>query len=161
MKYNLPDSIASSQDLTELILEIKNYAKWFEHESIKIHLNVKHLIKSPDLSQPASDLIHSLNQKKQINQDSLDDLIAELENYKNKSTEITVTLGSIPTSKIKKEIVAWFRKNTSKNILIDFRFTSTILGGIVLRVGSKIIDMSFRRQIIANKNMIPEAIKHV
>lgn len=161
MKYRLPDTIASSQDLTALILEIKNYAKWFEHELIKMHVNVKHVSKSPELSPSAAELIHDLSQKKQISQSNLDELIDMLKDFSKKSPNITITLASIPTNNIKKIIVNWFRENISPNALIDFRFNATILGGIVVHVGSKILDMSFRRQILANKNIIPEVLRRV
>lgn len=161
MKYRLPNSIASSQDLTALILEIKDYAKWFEHESIKLHVNVKHVSKSPELSPSATELIHELSQKKSMNQANLDEMIDMLKEYSLKSPTVTVTLASIPTNNIKKIIVNWFRDNISPNALIDFRFNATILGGIVVHVGSKILDMSFRRQILANKSIIPEVLRRV
>jgi len=40
MSLVLPDTIASNQDLTALILDVKEYAKWFAHESVKQQVNV-------------------------------------------------------------------------------------------------------------------------
>lgn len=161
MKHKIPDTIASAQDLASLVLEIKDYAKWFEHESIKLHVNAKHVSKSPELSPSASELIHELGNQKAINQTNLDELIETLKEYSTSAPTITITLAAPATNEIKRNLVGWFRKNITSNVLVDFKFNATILGGMVVHAGSRIFDWSFRRQILANRNKIPEALHHV
>ena len=42
MKLKLPDTIASSQDLSGLVLEIKEFSRWFAHDAIKKQVSGKH-----------------------------------------------------------------------------------------------------------------------
>ena len=45
---NLPDTICTPQDLTELLVEVREYAKWYEHESVKRRSGTK----TPTSTQP-------------------------------------------------------------------------------------------------------------
>lgn len=160
MKIKLPSSIASSQDLADLILEVSEYARWFEHESIKVQVNVKHVLKSPTLSPGATELIHG-TESKGLNQQILDNLVKSLKEYSKTSSTITVTLAAPATNDIKANLVSWFRKNIKSDILINFRFNSILLGGMVVSCGSHIFDWSFRRQILAAKGQFPGVLRRV
>jgi len=161
MKLKLPDSVASPQDVASLIQEIKDYSRWFLHESIKIESKIKHVSKSPELSVGAKDLIQEWSNKKPLNQTNLDELINILNNYCSDAPVMTITLAAPVTNSIKETLVAWCRNNLAKNTLVNFQFNTCLLGGMVVRCGSHIFDWSFRRQILANKNNFPKVLRNV
>lgn len=161
MKLKLPPSIASAQDLTSLIIEIREYAKWYAHEEIKKRVDVKHHSESPVLSKGASELLREWKSSQQINRQSLDLLISTLEDYGKNAPSITITLAATPSSGIKTSLVAWCRENLSPGIMVSFQFNATILGGLVVRHGSHVYDWSFRKQILAARNNFPEILRSV
>lgn len=161
MKLRLPNGVASLKDLTDIQLELREYARWFAHESIKKRVNVKHSVDPPALSTEAKELIHTISAHEPISSDSLDELIKTLEEYKNTAPTITFTVAATPNSVVKNNLVNWCRINVSPNILVTFQFNSTILGGAVIRIGSKVYDWSFKRQILAARQQFPEVLRRV
>lgn len=157
MKLKLPDIIASSQDVMDLVLEVKDYARWINHNAIKKRVNPKVKTEPPVLSHAANELIR-LNS---ISQQDIAELIKSLENYADDAPTITITLAAIPTGDVRSSLTGWCRKNLAPNILINFRFNSTILGGMVIRLGSHIFDWSFRRQILDSGKNFPEVLRGV
>jgi hypothetical protein len=161
MKLRLPADVASSQDLVSLIAEIRDYSRWFSHESIKNHVDVEHVSNPPIMSPAATEIIYELGAKKTTTQQSLADLIEELEQYNHKAPSITLILAAPPTNGIKTTLVNWCRKNIAPNIMVTFQFNTTLLGGMVVRYGSRVFDWSFRRQLLAARERIPEVIRRV
>lgn len=152
MKLNLPSTIASPQDLSSVIEEIRDYERWFTHESMKKQLHAtRQKSEAPTLSTGASQLIREFQAKKSIAGKSLDGLIDDLEYFAKNATSINVILAAPAPNSIKGSIVAWCRKNLSEDILVNFQFNSNILGGMVVRYGSRIFDWSFRRKILAER----------
>ena len=160
MKIKLPSTIASSQDLASLINEIHEYSKWFAHESIKKKIEVKNTQSAPVLSTAASTLLRLILTPKSTQKD-IDDLIKILEQYRRKSSTIAITLAAPANNSVKEKLVDWCRENIADDILVNFYFNSTLLGGMIVRYGSRIFDWSFRRQILANRNRFPEILTHV
>lgn len=162
MKFNLPDSILSLQDLTSVQLELQEYARWFAHESMKQRVSAKHSASAgPTLTPAATELLNQWQSKKPLDRAQLDDLLATLESYKKTATTVSITLAAPPTSDIKKTLVSWCRHNISPNILVSFQFNATILGGMVIRYGSRVFDWSFKRQLLAARNTFPEVLRRV
>ena len=161
MKLNLPSSVASSQDVKTLLLELQDYTRWFTHESIKTRTNAGHASEPPVLSPATTELIREWEGKKPLSQQSLDTLIDTLETYNATAPTITLTLAAPPTSSLKLTLVAWCRENIASNILVTFQFNATLLGGMVVRYGSHIFDWSFRRQILAARERFPEVLRRV
>lgn len=164
MKLSLPKSVASPQDLSALIVEIKSYASWYNHEAIKKRLSNKPLTNhqnAPVLSAGASEILRSWFGTKQPNRLGFDALIKELSRASQASQLITVTLAAPAPASLKATLVDWFRKNVSPSALVAFHINSTILGGMVVQYGSHVFDWSFRRHIIANKHTFPEVLKRV
>lgn len=161
MKIKLPDSISSMQDLTNLQLEMREYARWFTHESMKQRAGVKRGSEAPELSQAAKDLLREGSGKKEITTQGIDEIIHTLDTYKRTATTLTITLAAPPTNDIKQTLVAWCRANIAPDILVSFRFNSTLLGGMVIRYGSRVFDWSFRRQILAARQHFPEVLRRV
>jgi hypothetical protein len=161
MKLNLPSSVASSQDIKALLLELQDYARWFTHESIKTRAHAGRASEPPVLSPATTELIRGWEGKNPLNQQGLATLIDTLEAYTATAPTITLTLAAPPTSSLKLTLVAWCRENITSNILVTFQFNATLLGGMVVRYGSHIFDWSFRRQILAARDHFPEVLRRV
>ncbi|HEX5797513.1 MAG TPA: F0F1 ATP synthase subunit delta [Candidatus Saccharimonadales bacterium] len=160
MKVKLDGSVASPQDLKTLILEMRGYAHWFSQNAVKKRLNAKSASEKPDLSVAAESLIRDLNQKKSLDRKGLDELIADLEEFADTAPRLNVTLAAPPVRGLKKTLVNWLREEISPEILVTFDFNSTLLGGMVLRCGSRIFDWSLRRQILDERARFPEVLRN-
>lgn len=161
MKFKLDESISSLQDLKSLILEIHEYERWFSHNAIKKQVHVRTATKPPELTPAARAVMREWSTGKELTVKSLDELIKTLEAYGHKAPSISITLAALPSAGLKKTLVAWCRNNISPNIMVDFQFNSTLLGGLVVRSGSHVFDWSFRRQILAERNKFPEVLRRV
>jgi F0F1-type ATP synthase delta subunit len=159
MKFSLPDAVSSPQDLQSLILEVREYAKWYAHNATKKRLAVKKTTEAPEISSAASELVKSLGSNPPL--PSLDELITTLQKFSHAAPQMTITLAAPPTGGIKKLLVAWCRENVSPNILVNFQFNTVLLGGMVVRYGSRVHDWSFRRQILDNRAKFPEVLRNV
>lgn len=161
MNFVMPDQIATPQDLSALIFEIRDYARWYEHEFIKRKTSVTSTSAQPELSDITSLVIRTWAGKEPLSQASLDQLITTLEAYSKSAPIMTITLAAPAPNKLRTDLTAWARANLAPNILISFRFNSTILGGMVVRCGSRIYDWSFRRQLMNNISAFPEILGRV
>ena len=161
MKQPLPKTVISAEDIAELILEIKMYARWFSHESIKTRTHARHSSEPPHISAAALELLFSSHARTHLTTDTIEVLIATLEDYQKNAPSITVTLAAPPTQAVKEAIVEWCRHNLTPHILVRFDFNTTLLGGMVIRSGSHIFDWSFKRQILSQRRLFPEVLRRV
>lgn len=161
MKLKLPESISSPQDLTAVLLELQEYGRWYAHESIKHHMNAKHKSDPPTMSPATEQLLQSVGSKSSLSQQDILSLIQTLKEYQATAPTITFTLAAPATSGIKSTLVRWCRDNIAPNILVNFQFNATILGGMVVRYKSRIYDWSFRRKILDGRDKFPEVLRNV
>lgn len=161
MKLQLPSSVSSARDITSLMFEVREYSQWFSHNVIKQRVGSKKMTEQPELTPVAAELIRNWGVKEGLSQKKLDELLEELEDFKNSAPVLTVTLAAPAPGEVKQTIVTWCRENIAPNVLVNFRFNSTILGGMVVRHGSRVFDWSFRRQILTNKEKFPEVLRRV
>lgn len=161
MTFNLQASVATPQDLKSIIQEVKKYARWFSQEAVRINIAGRRSAQPVTLSSAATEIITDSAEGKQLSQQRLDEIIASLEEILETSPRITITLAAPAPTDLKHTLLQWCRKNLSPNILVDFRFNSTLLGGMVVRYGSHVYDWSFRRQILASKEHFPEVLRRV
>lgn len=161
MTLQLPNSVSSQQDLSTLVLEIREYAKWFAHNAIKERVHAKNATPPPALTPGALELIRTASAKKLLSSQDLEQLIAALEDAKKTAPVITITLAAPATSDIKQQLVASCRANIADNALVTFKFNSGLCGGMVIHHGSHVFDWSFRRQILANRAKFTEVLRSV
>lgn len=161
MKIKLDEEISSVHDLQAVINELKDYGKWQSHNSMRKLLKSRHETETPTLSEAAKNMLHQYGDKELLNRSSSDQLISTLEHFAKRAPTITITLAAPPTRPIKKQLVGWCRDNLSHNILVNFEFRSSLLGGMVVRNGSHIYDWSFRRQILEAGPRFPEVLRNV
>ena len=159
MKLTLPSTVASPQDLSDTILDIREYSKWYSHNAIKKTSSNKS--DGPNISSTAKELLRQYAQDHDLNSSGISNLISELEDFKSSAPVISVTLATAPTGDLKRDIVEWSRSNLNPNTLVKFQFNATILGGIVVKCGSRIFDWSFRSKIMDSRNKYPEILRNV
>jgi hypothetical protein len=157
----LPETIASPRDLMQLLLDVKLYANWYAHESIHQRVVQKKGEAAPTISPSAQNVISDWDALTPVSTKGFTELIATLESYANHAEVMTITLAAPVTQTVKTSLVAWCRKNVSAHIFVSFRYNSTILGGMVVRHGSRIFDWSFKRQIIAASENFVEVLRRV
>lgn len=161
MEINLQNNVTSPQELKALILEVRGYSHWFGQNSVKMRLSKSNPTEQFATSQVAAVLINEWIKDNPLSQKSLDKLLSALEDLLEKSPRITITLAAPAPGTLKKTLVVWCRENINPSILVDFRFNSTLLGGMTVQYGSHIYDWSFRRQILAARQRFPEVLRHV
>ena len=161
MKLKLPDSICSIQDLIGLTLEIREYTKWFSHAAILKKVDNIKVVTPPIMSAAATETLRNWANGKSFSRQNLDELVVTLEKFKRGAESMTIVLAAPPTNDIKRQLVSWCRNNISDNILVTFQFNAVLLGGMVVRYGSRIFDWSFRRKILANRGHFPEVLRNV
>ncbi len=161
MKLRLADEISSMQDLKTTIMDVHSYAKWFNQASIKNTVAGTGMDTQPPMPPVALDLVQQWHEGSKVSRQSLDELIRTLEDFVQRAPRISITLAGPAPGSLRKELVSWCRKNIDGDILIDFKFNSTMLGGMILRYGSHVYDWSFRSQILAARDKFPEILRHV
>jgi hypothetical protein len=160
-KFALSPSVSSPQDLSALILEIKEYSKWFRHNEIKHKTNAKSASPPPVLSDGALETLRTLRNKNLIKGKDLEELIKTLGRFQAKAPLMTITLAAPAPKALKKNLVDWTRQNLAPDVLITFQFNSTLLGGMVIKCGSHVFDLSLRRKLLNSGNKFPEILRNV
>ena len=161
MKPNLPASISSRQDLKAAIMELQSYAKWAGQNNIKQKVAGQKLDGEPVLSQGAAEIVRQWQAQDQTAKAGLGKLIEDLESFAAKAPFVTITLAAPAPVQLRQAIVDWFRRNIRGDLLVDFQFNGTMLGGMVVRYGSRVADWSFKRQILANRAKFAEVLRNV
>ena len=157
----LPNTVSSPQDLLALTIDVRSYARWFIHNTIKAKASASRGSDAPDVSPTTLELIRNWTGSQLLTQESLDELIATLEKFRDEAPVLTITLAAPAGGEVKKTLVTWCRANIAPNVLVSFRFNASLLGGMVVRYGSHVFDWSFRREIIANRDKFAGALRSV
>lgn len=162
MKFKLPNDIASPQDLASLQREIHDYATWYAHESIKKRVAIKHASTPPILSTGAKQLIRDVETSPGgVSRQSLDSLQRMLADYAANVSTVIITLAAPAPASLKSSLVGWCRDHISPQVFVSFQINSTLLGGMVVRYGSRVFDWSFRRQLLGASGTFPEILRRV
>ena len=90
----LPDSICAPEELTALILEIREYAKWYGHEVVKRRSGSGRQSTPPVVSTTAANLLRQQASSGALQPDQLEKIIDELEAHKRNAPSITLTLAA-------------------------------------------------------------------
>lgn len=158
---SLPAAISSPGDVTALILEIRSYQQWYGQYTNAQRAGTQYRGSQPELSGTAGEVIRGWAASAPLSAERLEELIAELEHIQKTAPVITITLAASATTEVKRALVGWCREQINETILVSFRFNATILGGMVVRYGSRVYDWSFRTQLMNNRHRFPEVLTHV
>jgi len=154
IKLKLNDDIVSTQDFQEVIEELRQYLKWYNHNMVKIKVAKKKDPNEPELSPGSTDLLKQYFSSQPLSSSGLDKLIVSLVEYLDQADKVRITLADMPTVNLKKQLVNWCRQSLSETVLVDFGYNRTLLGGMVIKCGSHIYDWSYRHQILENQDKL-------
>lgn len=157
----LPPSIISPQDLARLELEIIGFVDWFQHNAIKQHMHVTKGTAMPGLSPEAIQLIRSVSENGSLTQPAIETLQKTISSTKQHAPTMAITLAAPAGTQLKQQLTGWCRTEIRADVLIEFRFNSTILGGMVVRFGSHVFDWSWRRAILAGRQSFAKELRRV
>lgn len=159
--FKLPDTISSPSDMTALIMEIRTYRQWYGQYANASRVDTTYHAPQPELSPVASEVIRDWATIEPLTAGRIDTLITELEHTSTTAPVITITLATAATTEVKRALVTWCRTNIAADVLIAFRFNATILGGMVVRCGSRVYDWSFRTGLMNGRGRFPEVLARV
>lgn len=146
MKLVIPASLASAEDVREAGDEL--------HHALTTKTGMS------SLSDGARDLLKvagcSLNDG-----DAVNGLVKSLKDLYASAPRVSVTLAAPADPATKKALTAWFRENTSPTALVSFGFNRAILGGVLVRAGSRIYDWSYRSKLLDSKLNFTEVLERV
>ncbi len=148
----LPATVLSVQDVESLIIEVREYAKWLSHNSVKQRMSIAGDTGQPDMTAAAQVIIAGAGA-------DLDSLLADLEDLRDNAPRLTITLAAPAGGELKRALATWCRSNIEADVLVSFQFNSTLLGGMVVRYGSHIFDWSFRRQVLDKRSSFPSFLR--
>jgi hypothetical protein len=158
---NLPPSVISPQDIARLELELLGYADWFRHNAIKQEMHIQQGTAMPGLSPESIVLLRSAATDGRLSQSSLDALLMSIKQYRNTAPTMTITLAAPAGNQLRQSLTEWCRRELNPGLLVEFRFNATILGGMVVRYGSRVFDWSFRRAILNKRQGFAEVLRRV
>ena len=144
-----------------MIAEISRYSHWISHESIKQRVGASARQEQPILSTDTLPFIQTTLGEKSSSPKHLDNLVQALRDYQKQAPTIAITLAAPAPSHVRRELTAWCRKNLGASTLITFSFNQTLLGGMVVRSGSRIFDWSLKRALLEKKESFAKGFADV
>lgn len=157
MDLNLPDTIASRQDVARLRTEVERFQSWSRQYQNAAKRDIQYQHEQPLLSEAATRIIRHWLEAKQ----SSTDLIKALSAVADQAPSITLTLASPPPPAVQTELVKWVRSHLDKQMLVEFRWNSSILGGIIAQTNNALYDWSHRNLLMASRDKLVERLMRV
>ena len=161
MKLKLPEEIISPQDVKSVSEELNTYARDLRRAEIKKRVTNKKGSLPNELTPAASAVLGGFLEGKKPSPAVIEQLANALSGILKSTPQIRITLADIPPLKLKQEIVRWFRDSVDSQALVDFRFSSVLLGGMVVSAGSHTYDWSWRKMILGCKVSFSEVLRRV
>ncbi|MEO5691347.1 MAG: F0F1 ATP synthase subunit delta [Candidatus Saccharimonadales bacterium] len=157
----LPASVVTPQDVARLELELTGFIDWFQHNAIKQHMHVSKGTAMPGLSSEAVELIRAVSVNGSLNQSNIESLQQAIMRIRQHAPTMSITLSAPAGAQLRQQLVAWCRSEIRPDVLVDFRFNATILGGMVVRYGSHVFDWSWRRAVLNNRSSFAKELRSV
>ncbi len=162
MKVELSSWLYSSTRLILVINELQTYANWYGHEDIRGRVGLGIQVENaPKLSVASLELLADIQKEQTITGATFDELIAALQKIREEAPTITMVLAGIASEPVKQRLVGWVRQEISHQALVTFQCDSTLLGGLVVRMGSHVYDWSFRKKILDQKDEFTKVLNRV
>ena len=162
MSFKLPDSIYSLEQLEAIIFELREYVDWSRSAAIKRQVTAKADEQAPPAwSHEMQAVVASYGDGKPLSTADVEELIKELKTYKKNAPVVHLTLAGMPGPAQRAKLMAWFREHVNPAVMLSFGANRAILGGMVIRAGSHIYDMSWRREFLAGRDKLVEVVSNV
>lgn len=146
----LPSDIYSPDQVSELTMELRRYMNAMRDNAAQ-----KQAGKKPPTPE-MSTALRTIYEDAINNLTTPDDLLRDLEALLKNAPVVHLLLASTPGSELKRQLVLWFRTEISPSTLLAFAERRDIGGGVVIRAGSAIYDLSFRKRILDGKQRLTE-----
>ena len=144
----LPTSIASAEDLREASDELHQGAI----AAKRVNMGT--------LSDGARDLLTTFGCALD-DKTAVAELVHRLGEVYTAAPRVSVTLAAPVDPVVKKQLTMWFRQNCSPLTLISFGFNRAMLGGVLVRAGSRIYDWSYRSKLLDSQVNFSEVLERV
>lgn len=86
-------------------------------------------------------------------------LISSLQDVKLKAKKVHISFAVEPQPSVIQKIVAWFRANVDKDMIIDVGVQPTISVGCIIRTQNKVFDMSLRHRFDTSRGILAELLE--
>lgn len=156
----LPDHIYSREQLLRLDNELGRLEGELRNLNARtksgLTSNSQSATVSPEFSEVAEQLING-----QMNAASVSTARQNLAEQLQKYQVVHIVLSHQPPDVELEQLVHWFRKNITEQLFLEITLNPTIVGGIVIRAGSRVYDFSFERALHANLAVLDKAVGSV
>lgn len=162
MTLKLPPTLASVEQLEGVMFELTEYLDWSRQSQIKTKVApAKAGVEPKAWSAELQAILETWSEGKELTMHKVEDLMKELQHVRKTAPAIHLTLAAVPGVAMRQQFVTWFRDEIHPQVLLSFSANRTILGGMVLRAGSHIYDYSWRKLLLAKRDILPELVSHV
>jgi hypothetical protein len=156
---SLPVDMYSTDQLSAVMLELRDYCNVLRDTSAR--KKITHAAEEvPHVSALLLGVLHGAGIRAG-NYDDAEGLLKELESLRSKAVVAHVTLAALPTRTLKRQLTVWFRAEIHPSAFLTFVMRSDIGGGIIVQMGSRLYDFSFREVLLNNKARIGEIFSSV
>lgn len=133
----IPGSVVSRADISRLIREVEAYSEAAYQAELRHAAAPSTSYASPgfqELERDNKEVFASAAARKA--------LIEALRDFQQSAAQVHVSFASQPSVKAVQQIVAWFRRNTQPNIVVQVGVDPSIIGGCVVRTTNKVFTFS-------------------
>ena len=157
MTLTLPPQLASRQDIARLRTEVERYQAWSRQYQNAARRDIQYQSEQPALSDTASSLIRAWVHDKK----SIDQLVSEIETIRKSAPSMTVTLASPPPASVQQQLVGWIRTHIGESMLVEFRWNSRLIGGMIIQTDTAMFDWSHRRLLMSSRDKLAQRLQNV
>jgi hypothetical protein len=162
MSFKLPENIYSIEQLEAVAFELREYIDWSRSAGIKSKVaSGSAPLPAPVWTLEMQSVVTAFGNGKALSTGDVEELIKALDTYKHTAPVVHLTLAGMPGSELRMQLIRWFRANVHPGVLMSFRANRQLLGGMVLRAGSRTYDYSWRGKIVGASDQLVEAVSHV
>lgn len=155
MDLKLPNGVASRQDVVLLHREVRMFLDAMNQSVMRHDSPIKYPAISTNLRA-----IATINQIDLRDAKKCEELIAKLEEVKDKAPSVHVSFPSEPSTAALERLIVWFRKEIDPKVVIQVGLQPTIAAGVVVRTPNHQFDFSLRKHLYENQHKLGEAIRN-
>jgi F0F1-type ATP synthase delta subunit len=150
----LPTLILGPADVNRTLLELQELEDFLSQAALRKQADVL----LPKMSRTLESLAIT-NKSDLLKADDRAELTAFLQSVQLHAPVLHVSFASEPSAAFTARIVEWFRANVSKYSLVQVGLQPSIAAGCIVRSPSKVFDLSLRRSLDKNKELMTTALE--
>jgi F0F1-type ATP synthase delta subunit len=158
VNLNLPIDLYSIDQLSAVIIELRNYIGDLHDRNVRKKLSKDHSEALPQISALLLGVLHGA-ETRQGDLAAAEKTLKALQDLRNNAPTIRVALPDIPDRTLKRQFTVWFRTQINPTTLLSFALRTDIGGGAIIQSGSHVYDFSLKAKIINNREQIYEIYK--